>query len=237
MQDDLFPVRGRLGWQYLLVLALASCTTRAGNSTLVRALATESERGVVIVVQQADCESRGAELRILASRLPHIPVVLLRTRGGHPSPWEKTVRTIFPETRHSYHITWDGAALLELGVSATPAFLEWEETSGNARGTPLDLNWSQMLQQIRDIEARFPIPRTSSAAGGGGNPVLARDRAISHCDIGAVHTHAALLDQSLRITAAFCEPGVYHGSFEDLTTSRMMDRRASGTACVPRTVG
>ncbi len=144
---------GQRGLCATLVLSLSACQPSLESTPLVRSLQSTGAKGIAVVVQQDDCESRSSELKILASRLPNAPVIVLRMRGAPVNSWERSVKTIFPEARHAYHITDNGALLVRLGVSATPAVIEWNTADGLILGTPLSQDRSKLLSQIRDWEA------------------------------------------------------------------------------------
>lgn len=134
-------------------MLLVACSPSTRPDQFEEALLSSGSVGVAVVVQQGDCESRSTELRMLASRLPNVAIVLLRTRGAAESTWEQTVREIFPESKHRYHVTSNGARLVKLGVSATPAVLQWSGEAPQLRGTPLSLDRPKLISQIRALQA------------------------------------------------------------------------------------
>lgn len=146
---------GQRGLRATAVLSLAACQPSLESTPLVRSLQSTGASGIAVVIQQDDCESRSSELKILASRLPNAPVVLLRTRGAPVNSWERSVKAIFPESRHTYHVIDNAALLVRLGVSATPAVIEGNTSSAQIAGSPLSQNRSQLLSQIRDWESRY----------------------------------------------------------------------------------
>jgi hypothetical protein len=149
---------------------LVACPSATVDDPLVT-LRASAPAGVAIVLQSADCASREDELRVMAREVPHLHVLLLHSSRRAGDAGEQMVEQIFAARSFRRFSTRNGRALVQLGVSATPALVAWRAPEDSVTVVVLESDRSNMREAVRWA---MRLPGIEGRAGGepGGAPDL-----------------------------------------------------------------